>query len=77
MSSKATLEERVTQLEQQLAAIAKDRHKTAEDRQSDTGEPGRDDWTRTVGMFDGDPVMKDIIDETLKVREEDRKGNRP
>ena len=74
MSSKATLEERVTQLEQQVAAIAKDRHKTAGNRQSDAGEPGRDDWTSAVGMFDGDPVMKDIIDETLKVREEDRKS---
>jgi|GEM_PF-4776245 len=26
-------------------------------------EPARDDWQRTVGMFRGDPVMREIIDD--------------
>lgn len=30
------------------------------------------DWRRTVGMFDGDPIAKEIIDGALRAREEDR-----
>jgi hypothetical protein len=35
------------------------------------------DWRRTVGMFDGDPIMQDIIAEGRRLREEDRRQTRP
>jgi hypothetical protein len=31
------------------------------------------DWRRTAGMFDGDPLMREIIKEGQRVREEDRR----
>ncbi len=31
------------------------------------------DWRRSVGMFDDDPIMKEIIEEGQRLREEDRK----
>lgn len=31
------------------------------------------DWRRTTGMFDGDPLMKEIIEEGQRVREKDRR----
>ncbi len=34
------------------------------------------DWRRTVGMFDGDPVMKEIIEEGRRIRELDREQKR-
>jgi hypothetical protein len=30
------------------------------------------DWRRTIGMFDNDPIMKDILDEALRSRDEER-----
>ncbi len=35
-------------------------------------EPGRDDWKRTIGWFRDDPIAKEIIDEALRLREEER-----
>jgi hypothetical protein len=69
--SQSNLEERVAKLEQQMAALL-NVNNGAKHR------PGRDDWKKTLHMFDDDdPVMQEIIDETLKVREEDRKRTRP
>ena len=34
------------------------------------------DWRRTVGMFAGDEIMKQIDKETLKLREADRRRAR-
>lgn len=34
------------------------------------------DWRRTVGMFDGDMVMKEIIEEGHRIRELDREQTR-
>lgn len=68
--SQIELEARVARLEEQMAALL----------QGTSGrklEPGRDDWKSTIGMFDGDPIAKEIIDETLKFREEDRRRTRP
>ena len=31
------------------------------------------DWRRTAGMFDGDPLMREIVEEGQRVREEDRR----
>ena len=46
-----TLEERVAKLEQTVAELlAKPR------------EPRRDDWRKTIGMFTGDAVMREIDD---------------
>jgi hypothetical protein len=71
--SQASLEKRVAHLEDQVNRLLN--QSAANGQTSD--QPGFDDWKNTVGMFDGDRVMKEIIDETLKVREEDRKRTRP
>ena len=60
--SDATLEERVATLEKLVAEIM---------HNVDTSVRKKD-WRRTVGMFDGDPIMKEIIDEGRRVREADR-----
>ncbi len=65
-------EQRVADLEREVAELKQQRANGELKAQSDRG-----DWKSTIGMFDGDPVMKDIIEETLKVREEDRKRTRP
>lgn len=58
-----TVEERLDKLETQvnelLAALKPTR-------------PGKYDWISTIGMFGDDPVMKEICDEALRLREEDR-----
>jgi len=36
-------------------------------------DPRVKDWRRTVGMFEGDPIMKEIIEEGRRIREEDRR----
>jgi hypothetical protein len=62
--SQATLEERVARLENFMDSIVRGK----------PGEPPkRKDWRRTIGMFDGDPVMKEIIDEALRMRDEERR----
>jgi hypothetical protein len=37
------------------------------------GRTGRGDWRTTIGMFANDPVAKEIIDEALRLREEERR----
>lgn len=64
--SQATIEERVTRLEQLVNQLL----------QVKSAEPGPDDWKRTFGMFAGDPVMKEIIDAGQRIREEDRREAR-
>ena len=61
--SDTTLEERVTTLEKLVAEIMP---------KADTSVRKKD-WRRTVGMFDGDSIMKEIIDEGRRVREADRR----
>ena len=61
--SNATLEERVTKLEQLVDELM---HK------ADT-PVHKKDWRRTVGMFEGDPIMKEIIEEGQRIRQEDRR----
>jgi hypothetical protein len=39
-------------------------------------EPEKDEWQRTVGMFDGDQIMKEITDGALELREEERRKAR-
>ena len=66
--SQVPLEERVTRLEQLYDDWLRG--------QGDRREPGRDDWLKTVGMFAGDPVMKEIIEEGRRVRAQDREQTR-
>ena len=35
------------------------------------------DWRRTAGMFDGDSLMQEIIEEGRRIREEDRRKTNP
>jgi len=60
-----TLEERVARLEQRLDELAGGRASRPE-------TPARD-WRRTVGMFRDDPIMKEVIDGALRLREEERR----
>lgn len=59
----ATLEERVIKLER-LVDILLQRVDVSERKK---------DWRRTAGMFDGDPLMREIIEEGRHIREEDRR----
>jgi len=60
-----TLEERVAKLERTMAELL-----------TKPREPRRDDWRKTIGMFTGDAVMREIDDEALKIREKDRQEAR-
>jgi hypothetical protein len=62
-----SLEERVALLEQQVAELK---------AQSAAPRPKEKDWRRTIGMFAGDEVMKQILDEAIKFREADRERAR-
>jgi hypothetical protein len=62
--SQTTLEERVARLEKRLDELVQGR--------PSANQPLRKDWRRTVGMFKGDPIMKAIIDEALRLREAER-----
>jgi hypothetical protein len=61
--AESTVEERLNRLESQvtelMAAIK-------------PPKPGKYDWIGTIGMFGNDPIMKEICDEALRLREEDR-----
>jgi hypothetical protein len=58
-----TLEQRVERLERIVEEM----------RSRALREPGRDDWQSSVGMFADDPVAKEIIDEALRIREDERR----
>lgn len=60
------LEERVCALEKELASL----------KATLVNGSRPKDWRRTVGMFAGDEVMKQICAEALRLREEDRRRAR-
>jgi tetrahydromethanopterin S-methyltransferase subunit B len=66
--SQASIEERVTRLEQLMSQLL---------QASSPSQPGRDDWKHTFGRFAGDAVMKEIIEEGKRIREEDRRQGTP
>jgi len=63
--SQATIDERVTRLEQLMERLLQ--------TGAQSSQPGRDDWQRTLGMLASDSVMKEIIDAGRRIREEDRR----
>jgi hypothetical protein len=63
-----TLEARVAMLEQQVTLLMAER--------TGQGQPARDDWKQSVGMFRGDPIVAEMIDESQRAREEDRRRAR-
>jgi len=64
--AEATLEERVATLEQLVAQLLRTSARTARKK----------DWRRTIGMFDGDPIILEIIAEGQRLREEERRQGR-
>ena len=58
----ATLEGRVIKLEKLVDTLLQQVDVSARKK----------DWRRTAGLFDGDPLMKEIIEEGRRIREEDR-----
>jgi hypothetical protein len=63
-----TPETRVARLKKQMAIVF--------DREAANGQPARDAWRKTVGMFRGDPIVGEMIDEAQRIREEDRRHTR-
>lgn len=57
-------------VEKRLAAIE---HQVAELKSVVDASLRPKDWRQTVGMFLGDEVMGRVLDEALRLREEDRK----
>jgi hypothetical protein len=64
--AEATLEERVATLERLVAQLMRISEKTTRKK----------DWRRTIGMFDDDPIMQEIIAEGRRLREEDSRQGR-
>ena len=60
--SNATLEERVTALEQKVADLMQQVLSPATEK----------NWRSTIGMFAGNALMKEIDEEGRKIREADR-----
>ena len=61
--SKLSLEERVVKLEKAMVTVLEILDSSAR----------KMDWRRTAGMFDGDSLMQEIIEEGRRIREEDRR----
>ena len=61
--SQGSLEERVVELEKKMSLLLK----------NGAGRVRRKDWRRTIGMFTGDDVMREIFEEARKMREADRR----
>lgn len=61
-----TLEERLARVEQLVEELVRKSERPKREK----------DWRRTVGMFRGDPIMKEIIEEGRRIREADRQAAR-
>ena len=66
--SQETLETRVARLERQVSMLMRSR--------ADENQPAADAWRKTVGMFRGDPIFGEMIEEVQRLREEDRRLTR-
>jgi hypothetical protein len=65
--SRATLEERVAAVENQLAALLANH----------AGAGRAKDWRRTRGAFTGDALMKQVFEEGRKIRDAERRRAQP
>ena len=72
--SNPTLEQRVAELEREVAQLKAQRANGQ--AAPKLHQPGPDDWKKTIGMFDGDPVFKEMLDHAAKLREEEREQAR-
>ncbi len=61
-----TLEERLSRVEQLVEELVRKSKRPKREK----------DWRSTIGMFDGDPIMKEIIDAGRRIREQDRAETR-
>ena len=64
--SEGSVEQRLERLERIVEEMRQQLHRPF-------GQPGRDDWRTTIGAFADDPIAKEIIDEALRIREEERR----
>ena len=64
--SSVDLELRVAALEREIQQL----------RATVAAKPAEKNWRRTVGIFGNDPVMKRIMKEALRIRDENRKATR-
>jgi len=82
--ARQSLDERVTWLEQQMNKLLAQRGRSEEPADVDevhrvpiaAREPAPDDWQSTVGMFRGDPVFQEMVEETTRRREQERRQAR-
>lgn len=63
--STPTLEQRVAELESQVQELRSELRLAKE-------RPGRD-WHRTIGAFTDDEGLKELLQEAMRLREDDRK----
>jgi len=76
-----TLEQRVAHLEQQMNKVLGECDRGDSPERDDTvravpvtaREPGPDDWRSTVGAFRGDPIFQEMMAETTRRRNEERR----
>lgn len=61
------LEQRIERLERIVSEL----------RSEALRDPRRDDWRTTIGAFSADPRAKEILDEALRMRENDRRKPAP
>jgi hypothetical protein len=59
------LKTRIARPEQQMTFVTGAR--------TDSSQPASDDWRQTVGMFRGDAIVEEMIEQSLQMREEDRR----
>ena len=60
-----TIEVRVARLEEQMSRLIGDA--------TNQGQPAADEWQETVGMFRSDPIVREMIEEAQRIREDDRR----
>ena len=61
-----SVERRLQRLEREIEEVRRGLYRQP-------GQPARDDWQSTIGAFLDDPVAAEVIDEALRLREEERR----
>lgn len=65
--AESVLEERVARLERLVDGLVEARLRYP--------SPGKD-WRGTIGMFDGDPIFREMLDDVFRRREDERRQAR-